>query len=72
MDNKEPTNQRRIGQWDILPKAVKQRACEAWLVFSGLEADLPTGETEVKVYFCTDSNKLKIWNETAWVSTTLS
>lgn len=63
---------RRIGQYDLLPRAVKQRHCEAWLVFHGLEDDLPDGTTEVKSYFATDTNKLYIWTGTEWVSCTLS
>jgi len=68
-----PVEERKpIHQSDIVNKAIKQRHCEAWLVFSGLEKNLPSGNSEVKVFFCTDSGKLKIWNGSAWLSTTLS
>lgn len=69
----------RIHQSDIVNGAVKQRHMgEAnRFIRSGLEANLPTeGEgtnaNGTACYFCTDSNKLKIWNGDSWVSTTLS
>jgi hypothetical protein len=69
----------RIHQSDIVPDAVKQRHMgEAnRFIRSGLEKDLPiegegTSSNSTAYYFCTDSNKLKIWNGTSWVSTTLS
>lgn len=65
-------NTKRVYQDDIPPNTIKQRHVEAMIIFRGLEADLPDGTTEKIAYFCTDSNKLKIWNGTAWVSTTLS
>jgi len=53
---------RRIGQQDIIPGAVKQRHIEAFILFRGLEADLPNGSTEVQFYFATDTETLYIWN----------
>jgi len=65
-------SQRRITQEMLVPKAVKQRAVEAWIVFSGLAADLPDGTTEVQAYFATDTNTLYLWNGTAWKSEVFS
>lgn len=56
----------------LTPRSIKQRHLEAWIIFSGLEADLPDGEKTEKAYFATDTNKLYIWNGTAWKSTTLT
>lgn len=69
---------KRIRQVDIVPDSVKQRAMgesNRW-VRGGLEADLPVmGEPTSNgfaAYFATDTNKLWIWNGTAWVSVTLT
>ena len=72
MDTQPTDNQKRIGQWDIIPGAVKQRACEAWLTFSGLEADIPSGSSEVKMYYATDTNKLYLWDGSAWENITVA
>lgn len=58
--------------FDPIPGSLKQRHIEAWLVFSGLAADLPDGTTEVRAYFATDTNTLYLWNGSAWVSEVLS
>lgn len=69
----QPIEQRKpLHQSDIMPGQIKQRHCEAWLVFHGLAADKPNGSSHVKVYFETDTGKLQIYNGSAWVSTTLS
>lgn len=56
-------NQKRIGQWDVLPRSVKQRHIEAWIIYSGLEANIPNGKTEVMAYWAYDSKKLYLWNQ---------
>ena len=67
------TLERRLSEFegtrsrDYFPRSVKQRHVEAWIIFSGLEADLPDGTTQVKAYFATDTNTLYLWNGTAWV-----
>lgn len=71
-DTVERLRTRRITQQDILPMCVKQRHTEAWMVFSGLEASLPSGTTEVKAYFAVDTDKLYLYGNSGWVSTTLS
>lgn len=73
----ENLKQKRIYQQDIIPDGVKQRHLgEAnRYIWTGLEADLPEGHevtSSTVAYFCIDSNKLKIWNGTAYVSVTLS
>lgn len=57
-----PQVQRRITQQDIVPGAVKQRHIQGFILFRGLEADLPDGSTEVQFYFATDTDTLYIWN----------
>jgi len=61
-----------ITQDMILPKAVKQRHLEAYIIFSGTAANRPSGSTEVKAYFATDTFVLSIWTGSAWKSVTLS
>ena len=68
---------KRIRQMDIIPDSIKTRAMgEAnRYVVMGLEADLPAGYTVTGsslMYFALDTNKLYIWNGTAWKSVTLS
>lgn len=68
---------KRIYQDDIVPGAVKMRHMgEANMyIMAGLEDDLPAGNTvtsSTTAYFATDTNKLYIWNGTAWKSTTLT
>jgi len=69
----------RVHQSDIPNATIKQRHIGEGNRFirSGLESNLPTeGEgtspNSTAYYFCTDTNKLKIWNGTIWVSATLS
>lgn len=67
----------RITQSSIIPGAVKQRHMgeSNRYIWSGLEADLPDGfsvTSSVTAYFATDTNKLYIWNGTAFKSTTLT
>lgn len=57
---------------DPIPGSIKQRHLESWIIFSGLAADLPDGETEVKAYFATDTNTLYLWNGSAWKSEVLT
>jgi len=74
----EALKNKRIGQLDILPDAIKMRHLGEGSRFirSGLEADMPTvGESatdSVTVYYATDTEKLYVYNGGAWVSTTLS
>ena len=68
---------KRIFQDDIVPGAVKMRHMgEANMyIMAGLEANRPDGDTvtsSTSAYFATDTNKLYIWNGTAWKSTTLT
>ena len=63
---------RLLHESDFPNRIVKQRAIEANIVFTGLDADLPDGTTEVQIFFATDVNKLYAWNGTAWKSVTLS
>lgn len=70
---------KRMGQQLVRPSIIKQVNISEGprFVRSGLEANLPTvGEATTPsssaIYFATDTNKLYIYNGTAWVSTTLS
>lgn len=58
--------------FDPIPGSLRQRHLEAWIIFSGVVADLPDGTTEVKAYFATDTNTLYLWNGTAWVGEVLT
>ncbi len=67
----------RIGQSQVLPDAIKTRHMgEPNRYFrSGLDADLPSGATigqGVIYYFATDTNKLYVWNGSAFKSVTLT
>lgn len=69
--------QGRVYQQSIVPDAVKMRHMGEGnrYIWAGLEADLPDGvsvTSSVTAYFATDTNKLYIWNGTAWKSVTLS
>ena len=55
-------NQKRIGQWDVLPGAIKQRHIEALVIFTGLEKNLPSGTTTEKAFWAYDTKKLYLWN----------
>lgn len=70
-------DEKRIFQQDVIPGAIKMRAMgEAnRFVMAGLEANRPDGFSvtdSVTAYFATDTNKLYIWNGTAWKSATLT
>jgi hypothetical protein len=70
-------DEKRIFQQDIIPGAIKQRHMgEAnRYIMAGLEADRPTGidvTDSVTCFFATDTNKLYIFNGTAWKSATLT
>jgi hypothetical protein len=69
--------EKRILQTDITPSVVKTRHMgEAnRYILTGLEADLPSGESfgsSCSAYFASDTNKLWIWNGSAYKSTTLT
>jgi len=68
---KEET-QKIFAQSNAVNRSVKQRHLEGDLVFRGLAANRPSGSTEVKVYFATDTNVLSIWNDTSWTSHTIT
>jgi hypothetical protein len=59
---------RIISQFDILPKTIKQRHIDGVIIFFGLAADLPSGGTEVKAYYATDTDVLYLWDDSAWQS----
>ena len=63
-----------LHQADIPPGLVKQRHLQtnSMIIFRGLAADIPDGSTQVKAYFSTDSGELNIWDDSAWLTTTLS
>lgn len=63
---------RSMRLFDPIPGSIKQRHVEAYMIFHGLVADLPDGETQVKAYFATDTNTLYLWNGSAWVSEVLT
>lgn len=65
---------RPLHQSDFQPRIIEQWMCEAWMIFTGLEAALPDGTTHVKVFYAYDTNKLYIWDkgDEAWKSVTLS
>jgi hypothetical protein len=68
---------RRVFQQDLMPQAVKQKHMGEPNAYinAGLEADIPDGASVtsgVSVYFEKDTNKLKIYNGTSYVSVTLS
>ena len=53
----------QINQADIPPRTIKQRHIEAWIVFSGLDANKPTvGTQNVMAYFALDTKKLYLYN----------
>jgi hypothetical protein len=70
--------QKRLIQADFTPGSVKQRAMGEANLFinSGLSAARPTTPPKTSsgtfCYFETDTNKLYIWNGTAYKSTTLT
>lgn len=70
--------QRRVSQLSIIPGAVKNRHVGEGVsyIFSGLSADRPTEgimpSVGTQIYFETDTNKLYVWNGTAWKSVTLT
>jgi len=69
--------QRRVYQQSVVPDAIKMRHMGEGnrYIWAGLEDDLPEGASvtsSVTAYFATDTNKLYIWNGTAWKSVTLS
>ena len=69
----QPIEQRKpLHQSDAMPKVWKQRHIDGLIIFQGLEENLPDGSTEVKIFWCTDSFKLKIWTGSLWKSVTLS
>ena len=75
----EELKERRIHQSQIPPGTIKQRHMGSGPMFirAGLEAQLPsmgedTAPDSTAIYFCTDSGKLKIWDGSEWLSTTLS
>lgn len=64
-----------MGQIDYLPDSVKQRHVGEGVRYlrAGTAANRPTsGEKAGATYFETDTNKLKIWNGTAWVEEELT
>jgi len=70
-------SEKRITQVDVLPQVIKTRHMgEAnRYIYFGLEADLPTGfnfNNSTLAYFAYDTDKLYLYNGTAWVSTTLA
>ncbi len=72
-DRIEKLETQRINQQQIMPNAVRQSHILGFIIFRGLDSALPTnGSTEVQAYFATDTNKLYLWNGTAWKSTTLT
>jgi len=69
----QPIEERRpLHSSDFPPKIIKQRAIEDMVIKRGLAADIPSGSSHTLAYFETDTGKLKIWDGTAWLSTTLS
>jgi hypothetical protein len=66
--------QEPLHQSMILPGMIKQRHIgeNCRVVQFGDDADLPDGTSHTKAYFATDTNKLYLYNGTAWVSVTLS
>ena len=63
---------RLFAQSDAVRKSIKQRHLEANLIFFGLSANRPSGTTEVKIWFSTDTNVLSIWNGSAWTTHTIT
>lgn len=57
---------------DFIRRVIKPQHIDGMVITRGSAANLPSGSSHVLAYFETDTNKLKIWNGTAWVSTTLS
>jgi len=63
----------RLHQSQIPAGTIKQRHIDGMVITRGLAADLPTdGEQGIQAYFATDTNVLYIWNDSAWVSETLT
>ncbi len=67
----EKLEKKRIFQQDIMPDVVKMRHVGEGVRYirSGLDADLPKAETPMQgsaIYYATDTNKIYIWDGTAW------
>ncbi len=61
-----------LDQPDAVKKSIKQRHLEANVIFFGLDANKPSGGSEVKCWFSTDTDTLYLWNGSAWVGETLT
>ena len=57
---------------DFTKKVIKPQHIDGMVITRGLAADIPSGSSHVLAYFETDTGKLKIWDGSAWLSTTLS
>ena len=51
----------------ILPGTIKDNHISGNILHTGLSTGLPDGSTFVKMYYETDTKKLKIWNSVALV-----
>ena len=59
---------KRMTQKDYINRSVKPRHVDGLVITTGLAADLPSGDTDVRAYFATDTNIFYIWNGTSWAS----
>jgi len=73
-DYTNPERRGPIHQSDIPVGIIKQRHMEpnALLIFTGLAADRPSGESHTKAYFATDTLEFSIWTGSEWKTTTLA
>lgn len=65
---------RPIHHADILPKSIKNRHINGFIIETGNIADIEDGTKHQRAFFAEDENKLYIYNETskAWKSVALS
>lgn len=74
-EKQTPVEDRRsFHESTILPGGIKQRHCEAYLIFSGTATNLPSGTSHEKSYYDETNDKLYIYNESssAWKSVSLT
>ena len=62
--------QKIFGQYQAVPKSIKQRHLEGNILFFGTAANRPDGSTEVKAWFSTDTGVLNLWDGDSWVQIT--
>lgn len=74
--NKSNNSARRMNEADYLPGSIKQRHLEpnSLVIFTGVDSELPDGNSHKKAFFAQDTKKLYIYNKVteSWNYTTLT